>query len=100
MYMWERFPLIARQPVEFPAVVNEGSDMADNSKKKITDTHKPRAWRWLNVKSLVYKSLLNVFDEENTFCSEHTYKFHKVCSLPRRSEYPTNKSSCIREHSA
>lgn len=58
--------------------------LVDDSKKmKASHTHKPRAWRWLNMKPLASKSLVKVLGKEENFC------FHPYSYTPRGISKPT-----------
>lgn len=72
MFIWER--LIVPKTMKFPIVITEEVEPIDGSKKtRMTNMHKPQAWRWLNAKPLVIKSLLKVLNKRSLYSLWHVH---------------------------
>lgn len=57
--------LVSAKPTEFPVVVMGEIPLTDGSReKRPSKTHKPRAWRWLNVKQSAIMSLAKVITKK------------------------------------
>lgn len=75
MFLWWRLSLIVPKSIEFPAVVMEEVIMVDGfTGTCLSNTYKPREWRWLNDKQSASKPLFKVIDkEEGSFFRRYSY---------------------------
>lgn len=61
--------MITPKPTKFLAVNMENVLLSDSSRRmRLSNTYKPRAWRWLNTKQASNKSLVKLIDKEEGFC--------------------------------
>lgn len=73
-------------------MVMEELILVDVSKKmKASHIYKPRAWRWLNPKPPISKSLVNVLIKRRVSASELIHKLLEGCLLKPSLFRDTNK---------
>lgn len=69
MFLWERFPSNVPKPMVFVVIVIEETILEDGSRgTRLSNTYKPRAWRWFNTKQHAKKSIINILNKEESFC--------------------------------
>lgn len=64
MFLLEKFLAVAPKPVDFPSITMEEVVLSDGSRgTRLSNTYKPRAWRWVTATQAANKSLAKVIDK-------------------------------------